>query len=141
MIGYVASMHLKTKVALLVVMVMAFMPAAGNAYACDGSHSGVAAASYTMVRHHHRGLLRAAATYLGLTKAELKAKLAAGQSLAQVASATPGKSSTGLVDYLTGLVKTRLDRWVAAGKLTSAQESALLMRVQHALTRLMNARR
>jgi hypothetical protein len=133
-------MHLRTKLALLVVMVMALFPAAGSAYACDGGghhdSGGVAAASYTMHHGHGYGLLRASATYLGLTADQLKAKLMSGQSLGQVADATSGKSSAGLVDYLTGLVKAKLDPFVANGKLTSAEESAILARVHDKLTKL-----
>jgi len=91
------------------------------------------------MHHHGFGLFRASATYLGLTGDQLKAKLAAGQSLGQVADATPGKSASGLVSYLTGLVKAKLDAYVANGKLTSAQESAILARVQDKLTTMVNA--
>jgi hypothetical protein len=135
-------MQIRTKIALLAVMVLAVLPAAGNAYACD--HNGtngtndVAAASYTM-HHGGFGLFRASATYLGLTGDQLKTKLASGQSLAQVANATAGKSASGLVSYLTGLVKAKLDTFVAKGKLTSAQESAILARVQDKLTKIVNA--
>jgi hypothetical protein len=132
--------HLRTKLALLLVMVVALLPTAANAYACDGGHhdtGGVAAASYSM-HHHGDGLLRASATYLGLTTDQLKTKLASGQSLAQVADATSGKSSAGLIDYLTGLVKAKLDPFVAAGKLTSAQESAILAKVTTKLTAMVN---
>ena len=135
-------MQIRTKIALLAVMVLAALPAAGNAYACDhngnNGTNGVAAASYTVHRHGF-GLFRASATYLGLTGDQLKAKLAAGQSLGQVADATPGKSASGLVSYLTGLVKAKLDAYVANGKLTSAQESAILARVQDKLTTMVNA--
>lgn len=135
-------MHLRTKLALLAVMVIGILPAAANAYACDGGHHdthGVAGASFTMERHHGYGLLRASATYLGLPVAQVKSDLRSGQSLAQVANATSGKSATGLVDYLTGLVKAKLDPFVTAGKITSAQESAFLDRVQTKLTKLVNA--
>jgi hypothetical protein len=135
-------MQIRTKIALLAVMVLAVLPAAGNAYACDhngtNGNADAAAASFTM-HHHGFGLLRASATYLGLTGDQLKAKLSSGQSLAQVADATPGKSASGLVDYLTGLVKAKLDPFVASGKLTSAQESAILARVQDKLTKVVNA--
>jgi hypothetical protein len=131
-------MHLRTKLALLAVMVVALLPTAANAYACDGGHhGGVAAAAHT--QHKGYGVLRASATYLGVTGDQLKAKLKAGQSLAQVANATPGKSSAGLIDYLTGLVKTKLDLFVANGKLTSAQEATILARVQGKVTTLVNA--
>jgi hypothetical protein len=47
------------------------------------------------------GGLSAAATYLGLSTTDLAAKLRDGQTLAQVAGATPGKSVSGLVTALT----------------------------------------
>jgi hypothetical protein len=135
-------MQIRTKIALLAVMVLAVLPAAGNAYACDhngtNGNTDVAAASFTM-HHHGSGLFRASATYLGLTGDQLKAKLSSGQSLGQVADATAGKSAAGLVSYLTSLVKAKLDPLVASGKLTSAQESAILARVQDKLTTVVNA--
>lgn len=135
-------MQIRTKIALLAVMVLAVLPAAGNAYACDhngtNGTSDVAAASYSM-HHGGLGLLRASATYLGLTGDQLKTKLASGQSLTQVADATPGKSASGLVSYLTGLVKAKLDAFVANGKLSSAQESAILARIQDKLTKVVSA--
>jgi hypothetical protein len=42
----------------------------------------------------------AAATYLGLTPAELKTQLQSGKTLAQIADATSGKSAAGLIDAL-----------------------------------------
>ena len=133
-------MHLRTKVAVLATTAVTAFAGAGAAYACDGTHhdtnGGVAGASYTLEHQHGYGLLRASATYLGLTNDQLKAKLKAGQSLGQVADATSGKSASGLVDYLTGLVKTHLDKLVAANRITSAQESALMDRVQTKLTML-----
>jgi len=136
-------MHLRTKLALLAVMVIGILPTAANAYACDSGHhdhSGVAAASYTMEKHHGYGLLHASAVYLGTTTQQLKSQLVSGKSLADVADATSGKSATGLVDYLTGLVKTKIDNLQSTGKVhvTSAQESAFLDRVQAKLTKLVN---
>jgi phosphatidate phosphatase APP1 len=87
---------------------------------------------------HGRGqLLAAAATYLGLDKATLAADLKAGQSLAQVATST-GKTADGLVTALLAPAKLRLDAAVAAGRITAAQESAALARLQTALTNLVN---
>jgi hypothetical protein len=135
-------MNIRTKVALLAVMVLGVLPTAANAYACDGGHhadrNGVADVSFTMEKHHGYGLLHASAVYLGLTVDQLKVKLHGGNSLASVANATSGKSATGLVDYLSGLVKTKLDKFVTAGKITSAQESAFLARVESKLTKLVN---
>jgi hypothetical protein len=135
-------MHLKTRIALLAAVAVTALAGAGAVYACDGSHhdtNGVAGATFTMERHHHGyGLLHASATYLGLTAEQLKTKLKAGQTLGQVADATSGKSASGLVDYLTGLVTTRLDRLVAAHRITSTQESAILDRVHTKLAKLVD---
>lgn len=135
-------MHLRTKLAVLAATALTAFMGAGAAYACDGghhdTHGGVAGASYTLEHHRGYGLLHASAAYLGLSVDQLKLKLAAGQTLAQVADATAGKSSTGLVDYLTGLVKTQLDRLVAANRITSTQESAFLTRVQAKLAMLVS---
>ena len=136
-------MHLRTRIAVLASVAVTALAGAGAVYACDGGHhdtSGVAGMSFTLERHHHHGfgLLHASAKYLGLTVDQLKAKLKAGQTLGQVADVTPGKSSSGLVDYLTGLVKTKLDRLVAADRISSTQESTFLARVQTKLERLVD---
>ena len=133
-------MHLRTKVAVLATTAVTAFAGAGAAYACDGTHhdTNVAGASFTLEHHHGFGLLSASATYLGLTTDQLKAKLKAGQSLGQVADATAGKSSAGLVTYLTGLAKARLDKAVAENHLTSAQEARILDAVQAKLTKLVS---
>ena len=135
-------MHLRTTAAVLATTAVTAFAGAGAAYACDGTHhdtsGGVAGVSFTLEHHHGYGLLAASAAYLGLTNDQLKAKLKSGQSLGQVADATAGKSSAGLVAYLTGLVTARLDKAVAAGHITSAQEAAILARVQAKLTKLVS---
>ena len=73
----------------------------------------------------HRGVLDAAASYLGLTPAQLLDQLRQGKSLAQVAGQR-GKSIQGLRTAMAGAVKARLDKAVAAGRLTSAQERQIL---------------
>ncbi len=135
-------MHLRTKAAVFATTAVTAFAGAGAAYACDGTHhdtrNGVAGASFTLEQHHGYGLLSASAKYLSLTNDQLKAKLEAGQTLGQVADATSGKSSAGLVDYLTGLVKTKLDAAVAAGRVTASQESKILASVQAKLTKLVS---
>lgn len=69
--------------------------------------------------------LDAAASYLGLSEAELRSQLAAGKSLAQIAK-DRGKSVDGLVQALVDDLKTKLDAAVAAGRLTKAQADAIL---------------
>lgn len=133
-------MHIKGKIALLVVMVLALLPAAGNAYACSGSgtHSGI---SFTSDRHEGSrgefGVLRVTATYLGMSPWALKHELA-GSSLANIANATPGKSASGLVDALAAALKTRLDAWVAAGKLSSTREATILTNATTKITAIVN---
>ena len=73
--------------------------------------------------HHGRGGddLAAAATYLGVTQADLLASLQSGKTLAQVAGATSGKSVAGLIDALVAAEKTELAAAVTAGRITQAQ--------------------
>jgi ribosomal protein L10 len=114
---------------------------AGTALAAHGHHgkahavraakaaAGLARTKKAAAVHGH-GDLKAAAGYLGLTVAQLRADLKAGQTLAQVADATPGKSADDLVQVLVAAAKTKLDALVAAGKLTQAQETTLLAKLQ-----------
>ena len=72
------------------------------------------------------GLGAAVVQYLGVSPATLRSDLASGKTLAQVASSTPGKSVAGLKTALTAQVKARLDKAVAAGFITSAEEQQRL---------------
>ena len=87
--------------------------------------------------HGHGHHLSAAATYLGLTEAQLRAKLAAGQSLADVAKAA-GKSVDGLKNAILDEAKKKLDQAVSDGTLTKAQAAELLDRLQSRLDDLVN---
>ncbi|PWU17673.1 MAG: hypothetical protein C5B48_15655, partial [Candidatus Rokuibacteriota bacterium] len=79
--------------------------------------------------HEHGDRLSAAATYLGLTEAQLEAKLESGQSLAQIAKAQ-GKSVDGLENAILAAAKKRLDQAVADGVLTQAQADELYNRLK-----------
>ena len=86
---------------------------------------------------HGRGqdgaTLAAAATYLGLSTADLQTKLAAGQTPAAVAAATAGKSRDGLIAALVADGKAKIDAAKAAGTLTADQAAARLTELsQHA---------
>ena len=83
------------------------------------------------------GVLGAAASYLGLSPAQLRDQLASGKSLAQVASAQH-KSTSGLKAAITAEARSRLDRAVSAKLLTSAQEQQILTRLQAHLDSLVN---
>jgi hypothetical protein len=75
------------------------------------------------------GRLAVAAQYLGLSDQALHSQLASGKSLAQVAGATPGKSVDGLRAALLAHAKTRLDKAVAMGWLTPAQQQQRLTKL------------
>ena len=79
------------------------------------------------------GELEAAASYLGLTETDLRAQLQDGKSLAQVAR-DRGKSVDGLVDALVAAAKERLDKAVAAGRITKAEENSALDDLRERIT-------
>jgi hypothetical protein len=79
---------------------------------------------------HERGAgghvsLDAAATYIGITAAELRTQLESGKTLAAVATAN-GKTADGLKAALTTAATKELDAAVSAGRLTQAQEDKIL---------------
>jgi hypothetical protein len=67
----------------------------------------------------------AAATYLGITEADLRTKLDAGQTLAQIAAAAAGKSRDGLVQALTADAAAKIDAAQTAGTITADQATQL----------------
>jgi hypothetical protein len=85
------------------------------------------------------GHLDAAASYLGLTRAELRTQLSQGKTLAQIAKARD-KSVDGLVDALVADEKKELDAAVSAGRLTRAQADELLSSARRRFTDLVNGR-
>ena len=64
--------------------------------------------------------LAAAATFLGTTTADLRAKMESGQTLAQIATAA-GKTRDALVQALVADAKTKIEQAKTAGKLTADQ--------------------
>ena len=78
-------------------------------------------------------VLKTAASYLGISVAELQADLKGGKTLAQEAVAK-GKTAAGLITALTNDAKENLAAAVAAGWLTQAQANAVLDRVTAAIT-------
>ena len=95
-------------------------------FALGGGRGGAGGAG-----HSQRGVgggsgsLDAAATYIGITAADLRTQLDAGKTLAAIATAN-GKTVDGLKAALTTAAKTDLDAAVTAGKLTQAQEDQIL---------------
>jgi hypothetical protein len=90
-------------------------------------------------RHGHGPLLRAAAQYIGVSRAELVKEARAGQTLAQIATAH-GKTVAGLKSAMLTALKARLDAAVSAKMLTPAQAQARLARAAKLLDRIVNAR-
>jgi hypothetical protein len=81
-----------------------------------------------------RSMLRAAATYLGLDRAELRAQLP-GTSLAALAE-KQGKSASALEDAMVAPAKARLATAVANGRITQERASALVDKLEQAAERL-----
>jgi ribosomal protein S20 len=73
--------------------------------------------------------LSAAADYLNLTEAQLRTKLNAGQTLAEIAMAQ-GKSVDGLKQAILADAKKKLDQLVEDGELTQAEADAIYERLQ-----------
>jgi hypothetical protein len=90
-------------------------------------------------RHGHGALLRAAAQYIGVSRAELVKDARAGQTLAQIATAH-GKTVVGLKSAMLAALEARLDNAVVTKRLTSAQAQARLARADKLLDRLITAR-
>jgi hypothetical protein len=85
----------------------------------------------------HFELLDTAASYLGVTEAQLRSELDGGKTLAQAAK-DHGKSVDGLVTALVTAEKKELDAAVAAGRLTKAQEDSILAGAEQRMTDLVN---
>jgi polyhydroxyalkanoate synthesis regulator phasin len=81
--------------------------------------------------------LDTAADYLGLSRTELRAKLAQGKTLAEIARSR-GKSVDGLVDALVKSAEDKIDAAVDAGKLTKAQADDVKSGLRERMTDLVN---
>ena len=84
------------------------------------------------------GFANAVASYLGVTKAELRTARENGTSLAQLAT-QQGKSVAGLKQAIYDAAKSDLDKAVAAGRITSAQETRMLSGLQSHLDDMVNS--
>jgi hypothetical protein len=83
------------------------------------------------------GPLQSAATYLGISVSDLLNDLTGGKTLAQEATAK-GKTVDGLVQAMLAPLKTKLDKSVADGDITAAQETTILNKATTALTNFVN---
>jgi hypothetical protein len=123
-------MQYKTRKLVATGLALAVVASGGAAFAAGGSPAAAKAG--------RGGVIQAVTSYLGLTAQQVRADLQAGQTLAQIATAQH-KTVSGLEQAITSAVKTGLDKAVTAGKITSAQELALLSRLQSRLDTLVNS--
>ena len=101
-------------------------------------HVGGAKAAH---RQSPRHTARAAAlAYLGLSREQLGKQLRAGHSLAEVADATPGKSSARLSEAIAGALGQRLQSAVVSKHLSRAQQRARGIRLSERVTVLLGHR-
>lgn len=81
--------------------------------------------------------LDAAATYLGLTEAQLESRINNGKTLAQIAEAE-GKSVDGLKAAMLKDARAKLDEAVKAGRLSKAEEQQVLKDLGQRIEDLVN---
>ena len=80
----------------------------------------------------------AAASYLGLTEAQLRTAREAGKSLATIA-ADRGKSVAGLIDAMVAAATKQVNAAVTAGNLTDAQRDDILATLEERITEKVNS--
>ncbi|MGH2459337.1 MAG: hypothetical protein ACRDIY_10780, partial [Chloroflexota bacterium] len=85
------------------------------------------------------GPLSSVAGFLGISQTDMQTDLKNGQTLAQIAQAH-GKSASDLTTFLTAQLKTRLDKAVSGGKLTSQQETTMLNNASTRFDKLINSK-
>jgi predicted transcriptional regulator len=105
----------------------------GGGGGCGGGGGGGGAATCTNVVS-----LNAAASALGLTAAQLQARVRSGQTLAEIA-ASAGKSVDTVAQTLTTDAKAGLDAAVAAGTLSTGQAQAVLVGVPQQVATLIGS--
>jgi hypothetical protein len=79
--------------------------------------------------------------YLGLSPIEIREQLRDGRTLAQIADATPGKSSSGLIAAIVSARRQQLSAAVAAHKLTQAQAATRSVTLAKRVARLVESKR
>lgn len=114
----------KRRLALFVAL--AAVLAGGTAVALAATGSSHTARHQSGARGHvhtHSGAIAAASSYLGLSPSRLRAELASGRTLGQIAAATPGRSETGLREALIAAAE---QRGRSAGANLSSRVEALI---------------
>jgi hypothetical protein len=84
------------------------------------------------------GSFTAAATYLGISQAQLFTDIRSGKTLAQIANSTSGKSASGLIDAMVAAEKTELDAAVKSGRITQAMAGQIEANLKDRVTQMVN---
>lgn len=117
-------------------------PSAGSSAPSQGTAPGRNGRGFGFGGRFGRGdELATAATYLGLSQSELQTDLQSGKTLAQIANATSGKSSSGLIDALVAARQKQLAAAVTAGTLTQAQADQFTAMLKSRITNMVNGLR
>jgi hypothetical protein len=93
------------------------------------AHGGVANAlqrERKQERRMRRRNIQISASYLGITRVEVRRKLRAGETLGAIAAATPGKSQAGLVDAIVAQRAAKLKAAVGRNRISQKQANARL---------------
>jgi hypothetical protein len=90
------------------------------------------------LRQLAKGLTESAATYLGVAPTDLATQLKAGKSLADIATATAGRSRDGLVAALTTAATTKIDAAVTDGTLTTDQAAMAKQKLSAEIAKLVD---
>ena len=90
------------------------------------------------VRTFVGNVLHASAEYLGLGEAEIKQRVAGGESLASIAADVPGKSREGLIEALNNAADARLKQAVANGTITPERAEAARAKLTAAIVRIVD---
>jgi hypothetical protein len=91
--------------------------------------------------HVEGNSLAAAATYLGITEADLRTRLQGGQTLAAIANVTAGKSRSGLIAALVADATAKIDAAQKAGTITADQATHLVADLTAHVTALVDSTR
>ena len=81
---------------------------------------------------------RAAIDYIGLPSEAVRAQLAAGKTLGEIADQQPGKSREGLIRFLHEKAQEAVAKAVAEGKLTAEQGRELMERLDAGIVKLVD---
>jgi hypothetical protein len=130
----------QARIALIAVGLLAL---AGGSTALASKSNGHTKGTIAAPRGGHRPSdeLDAAASYLGTTVAGLRTQLEAGKTLAQVATATSGKTTAGLIAALVTAEKTEIAAEVTAGRLTQAEADQITPALTQRFTDFVNGTR